>query len=156
MKRTWRRDVHTRIMADTVDRQKVTTLASRWYNFFHGNKFIELFYILSYLFQMISLQGIIVLAIVVWYSLVIMRSTNNYYKEAYKKHLEQEYQNNQKGLSREISLTKEKQVQAVVRRQELYRDEENCYEDDDIDVCSSNSEEAFMYDKMYKKYKNYP
>lgn len=101
---------------------------------------------------MISVQGLIVLAIVAWYSLVIMKSTNNYYKDAYRKHLEQEAQKYHQGLAKEINIKKEQQVEAALKKGELIRDEEHCFEDDDVDVCSSNSKEALIYEKMYKNY----
>lgn len=60
---------------------------------------------------MMSLQGLIVLGIVAWYSLVIMKSTNSYYKEAYKKHLEEEAFRYQQGLVKELHTKKEQKYQ---------------------------------------------
>ncbi|XP_008484188.1 uncharacterized protein LOC103520868 [Diaphorina citri] len=106
---------------------------------------------------MFSIQGLIVLVVVVWYSLIILKSTNSYYKEAYKKHLEDESRPYEPGkLTKEIGNVhkvdqSENKMIHQENKAELIR-EEYCQEDEEMDVCFLNSEESLVLEKMYKSY----
>lgn len=105
---------------------------------------------------MFSIQGLIVLVVVVWYSLIILKSTNSYYKEAYKKHLEDESRPYEPGkLAKEIEVRKVDQSENKMIHQENKAEligEEYCQEDEEMDVCFLNSEESLVLEKMYKSY----
>uniref|UniRef100_A0A8D8SXG5 Uncharacterized protein n=1 Tax=Cacopsylla melanoneura TaxID=428564 RepID=A0A8D8SXG5_9HEMI len=107
---------------------------------------------------MFSVQALIVLVIVTWYSLIIMKSTNSYYKEAYQKHLEEENKAYDKGQIKQMDAKCEdpggdkagsseiKEVDNKIEAELL------CNEEEDVDVCYFDSKEALIYDKMYKRY----